>query len=96
MLDVDSHTNFLNKSERDRIKVIGQKIEDVAKAVTNTGKGGISNTYKENRFGRLLREDMVTNPHYGLLDEVSPEEKVKLLNQLVSDFLHDLGLMAHQ
>jgi hypothetical protein len=53
-LDVDLHTDLLNKSERDKVKNAGGKVVDLVKAIVKTNKGGIGNIYKESQFGRRL------------------------------------------
>ena len=62
-MDVDLHTDLLNKAERDKIAQAGEKIGDLAGAIINSNDGGIFNTYKENRYGNLLN-DYIKNQEY--------------------------------
>ena len=91
VLDVDLHTDLLNKEERDKIAQAGEKIGDLAEAIINSNDGGIFNTYKENRYGNLLNDYIKKSGVSGLfLDEkISLEDKRMALTDLVEGFLKD-------
>lgn len=93
VLDVDLHTDLLNKAERDKIAQAGEKIGDLAEAIINSNDGGIFNTYKENRYGNLLNDYIKKSGVSGLfLDEkISLEEKRMALTDLVEGFLNERG-----
>ncbi|UYI77765.1 MAG: AHH domain-containing protein [Fusobacterium varium] len=92
-MDVDLHTDLLNKAERDKIAQAGEKIGDLAGAIINSNDGGIFNTYKENRYGNLLNDYIKKSGVSGLfLDEkISLEDKRMALTDLVEGFLNERG-----
>lgn len=93
VLDVDLHTDLLNKAERDKIAQAEEKIGDLAEAIINSNDGGIFNTYKENRYGNLLNDYIKKSGVSGLfLDEkISLEDKRMALTDLVEGFLNERG-----
>ena len=93
-LDAELHTDLLNKDERDKLTEAGEKIGDLAEAMTNLNDGRIGNTYKENRFGNLFNK--FASEQEGRLDilgdpNISDVDKRNVLNDLVKDFLLSKG-----
>ena len=93
-LDAELHTDLLNKDERDKLTEAGEKVGDLAEAMTNSNDGRIGNTYKENRFGNLFNKYVSEQKEkLNILGDssISETDKRNVLNDLVKDFLLSKG-----
>ena len=94
VLDAELHTDLLNQSERDKIADLGVNLSEIIQSIVNSDSGGVLNTYKAHKYGRLLEAHINKDPRYkGLLGDpnISIEDKQRVLNAAVNTFLTSRG-----
>ncbi|GAA6325122.1 hemagglutinin repeat-containing protein [Fusobacterium ulcerans] len=94
VLDAELHTDLLNKSEREKIADLGVNLSEIIQSIVNSDSGGVLNTYKAHKYGRLLEAHINKDPRYkGLLGDpnISIEDKQRVLNAAVNTFLTSRG-----
>ncbi|MEH1740764.1 hemagglutinin repeat-containing protein [Fusobacterium varium] len=94
ILDAELHTDLLNKSEREKIADLGVNLSEIIQSIVNSDSGGVLNTYKAHKYGRLLEAHINKDPRYkGLLGDpnISIEDKQRVLNAAVNTFLTSRG-----
>ena len=94
VLDAELHTDLLNKSERDKIADLGINLSEIIQSMVNHDSGGVLNTYKAHKYGRLLEAHMDKDPRYKEIlgdPNISAEDKQRVLNAAVNTFLTSRG-----
>ena len=94
VLDAELHTDLLNQSERDKIADLGVNLSEIIQSIVNSDSGGVLNTYKAHKYGRLLNDFIDKTPKYKdtLGDpNISVEDKQRVLNDAVNNFLTSRG-----
>ena len=94
ILDAELHTDLLNKSERDKIVDLGVNLSEIIQSIVNSDSGGVLNTYKVHKYGRLLEAHIDKDPKYKEIlgdPNISAEDKQRVLNDAVNNFLTSRG-----
>ena len=84
----------MNKEERDKIADLGVNLSEIIQSIVNSDSGGVLNTYKAHKYGRLLNDFIDKNLKYKetLGDpNISAEDKQRVLNDVVNTFLTSRG-----
>ena len=87
VLDVDLHTDLLNKAERDKIAEAGDYLEAIYEGITDSGVGGKNNTIKEKIYGNILKKTAEKYPGLVKLDEKVLDEN----GEILADKLNEKG-----
>ena len=86
-MDVDLHTDLLNKAERDKIAEAGDYLEAIYEGITDSGVGGKNNTIKEKIYGNILKKTAEKYPGLVKLDEKVLDEN----GEILADKLNEKG-----
>ncbi|UYI77762.1 MAG: hemagglutinin repeat-containing protein [Fusobacterium varium] len=87
VLDVDLHTDLLNKAERDKIAEAGDYLEAIYEGITDSGVGGTGNTIKEKIYGNILKKTAERYPGFVKLNEKTIDEN----GEILADKLNEKG-----
>ena len=79
---------------KDKIADLGINLSEIIQSMVNPDSGGVLNTYKAHKYGRLLEAHMDKDPRYKEIlgdPNISAEDKQRVLNAAVNTFLTSRG-----